>query len=68
MSTTHRPSERQSDRVLLQIDDPANQIASDMHVALLALIGRMLIITTRGYIGLAPEEVLKNDVITILRL
>jgi hypothetical protein len=58
--------EGQSDRELRQNNDPANQIASDMHVAVLALIGRRLITTTGGYIGLAPEEVLKNDVIAIL--
>jgi hypothetical protein len=58
--------EGQSDRELRQNDDLANQIASDMHVAVLALIGRRLITTTGGYIGLAPEEVLKNNVIAIL--
>jgi hypothetical protein len=43
-----------------------SEIAPDMHVTVLALIGRRLITTTGGYMGLAPEEVLKDDVIAIL--
>jgi hypothetical protein len=42
------------------------QIASDMHLTVLALTGRRLITTSGGYLGMAPEEALKDDVIAIL--
>jgi hypothetical protein len=45
---------------------PEKEIIFDMHVTVLALIGRRMITTSGGYLGLAPEEVLENDVIAIL--
>jgi hypothetical protein len=41
-------------------------MASDMHLVVLALPGRKLMTTIKGYLGLAPEEVLKGDVIAVL--
>jgi hypothetical protein len=43
-----------------------DQMASDMHLVVLALTGRRLVTTSTGYLGLAPAEVLKGDVIAVL--
>ena len=56
----------QPGNVLLQDADFTDQVASDMHLVVLALVGRKLITTSTGYLGLAPEEVRENDVIGIL--
>jgi len=51
--------------------DPKNaeflgEMASDMHLIVLALTGRRLAITATGYLGMVPEEALKGDVIAVL--
>jgi hypothetical protein len=56
----------QPDNKLLQKADFTNQVASDMHLVVLALVGRRLITTTGGYLGLAPEEVRESDFVGIL--
>lgn len=43
-----------------------NQMASDMHLVVLALTGRRPVTTAKGYLRLAPEEVLKDDVVVVL--
>ena len=37
-----------------------NQMASDMHLVVLALTGRRLVTTSTGYLGLAPAELLEG--------
>jgi hypothetical protein len=50
-----------------QIEDEfEKESVSNMLIAVLALIGRRLITTQGGYLGLAPEEVQENDAIAIL--
>jgi hypothetical protein len=43
-----------------------NQMASDMHLVVLALTERRLVTTSKGHLGLAPAEVLEGDVIAVL--
>jgi hypothetical protein len=43
-----------------------NQMAFDMHLVVLTLNRRRLVTTSGGYLGLAPEEVRKGDVIAVL--
>jgi hypothetical protein len=43
-----------------------NQMASDMHLVVLALTGRRLVTTSTGYLGLAPAELLEGDIIAVL--
>jgi hypothetical protein len=47
-------------------DELTWECVSAMLIAVLALIGRRMITTTGGYLGLAPEEVQENDVVAIL--
>ncbi|KAE9378715.1 HET-domain-containing protein [Stipitochalara longipes BDJ] len=44
----------------------AGQMASDMHLIVLALTGRRLATTAAGYLGMVPEEAMKDDVIAVL--
>ena len=46
-------------------DEPTRENAQDMLISVLALINRRMISTIGGYLGLAPEEVQENDVISI---
>jgi hypothetical protein len=41
-------------------------MASDVYLIMLALTGRRLITNSRGYLWLAPEESLKDDVTAVL--
>ncbi|KUJ13791.1 uncharacterized protein LY89DRAFT_147261 [Mollisia scopiformis] len=49
-----------------QEDDSTRECASAMLIAVLASIGRRLVTTTGGHLGLAPEEVQEHDVVAIL--
>jgi hypothetical protein len=41
-------------------------MASDVHLIVLALTRRRLVTNSRGYIGMTPEEALKDDIIAVL--
>lgn len=47
-------------------DEITRECVSAMLMAVLTLIGRRMITTTVGYLGLAPEEVQEHDVVAIL--